>query len=214
MRITKFGHSCLLIEEGKARFLLDPGVYNPTPDVSDLDAILITHEHADHLSLSSLKKVLEKNPSAEIITHEGVGSVLAEEKIPYRIISDRETITVNGVAITSYGVNHEVLHQDIPIIRNTGFLIAKRFFYPGDKLYQPEVPVEILALPITAPWTTIGSIINYATLLAPKIAMPVHDGMLRQDVLVNGPTRALPRKLLEAHGIQFVDMLEGSVWEG
>ena len=63
MKITKFGHCCLLIEEGEAQILTDPGNYNDTPEVENLDAILITHEHSDHFHLDALKAILENDPS-------------------------------------------------------------------------------------------------------------------------------------------------------
>lgn len=215
MKITKFGHSCLLLEEGIARILLDPGEYSDIPRVSGLSAILITHEHRDHISIPKLKTILENNEGGEIITHEGVGELLDTAGIAYRYLGHEEGININGVAIESFGVNHEVIHETVPIVRNTGFLIAKRFFYPGDRLYNPHVPVEILGLPVAAPWATIGYLADYAKEINPKKVIPMHDGMLKQgDILTNGPTRKLLKKILEPLGIEYVDMEEGSVWEG
>jgi len=121
MKITKFGHACLLIEEGKLRILMDPGNFCATPDVADIDVILITHEHDDHCFLASIKTVLEKNPRAEIITHEAVGKKLATIGAPYTPIKDGETIERKGVLISSHGSQHARIHQDIPILANTGF---------------------------------------------------------------------------------------------
>jgi L-ascorbate metabolism protein UlaG (beta-lactamase superfamily) len=49
MRLTHLGHACLLAEVGGARMLFDPGVLSGFDDVRDLDAVLITHQHPDHL---------------------------------------------------------------------------------------------------------------------------------------------------------------------
>lgn len=212
MKITKFGHCCLLIEEGDVRILTDPGNYNETPNISDVDAILITHEHQDHLHLPALREILANNARAEIITHESVGRVLSTENIKFRPIEDTEELAVRGVTITSYGTRHAVIHPDYPCPHNTGFLIGGRLFYPGDNLYNPGVPVDILALPVAAPWLTIMGATEYAKSIHPRVVFPVHDGMLRQDYRL-GPTRRVPQTILNPLGIQYIDMREGSVQE-
>jgi len=212
MNITKFGHCCLLIEEAGARILTDPGNYNETPDVRDLDAILITHEHQDHMHMPALKALLAENPRTIIITHEGVGKLLDAERIPYQPIADGGEISVKNVSIKSFGHEHAYIHKEIAIIQNTGFLIGGRLFYPGDALHNPGVPVEILALPVAAPWLKLSESVDYARAVKPKKVFPVHDGMLRQDHRL-GPTRFVPKTLLEPLGIEYIDMTEGSVAE-
>lgn len=53
MKITKFGHCCLLIEEKGVRLLTDPGTYSDGFEHLKVDAVLITHEHQDHLHIES-----------------------------------------------------------------------------------------------------------------------------------------------------------------
>jgi L-ascorbate metabolism protein UlaG (beta-lactamase superfamily) len=62
MKITKYGHCCLLVEDNGVVILTDPGNYNELPVViPTIDALLITHEHADHCHVESLKKIIEVN---------------------------------------------------------------------------------------------------------------------------------------------------------
>lgn len=217
MRITKVGHSCLGIEEGSLKILLDPGNYNPLPQAESIDVILITHEHDDHCYLPAIQEVLKKNPAAEIITHEAVGKKLETVGLKWTAIADGETLerlpaqAGKGVKIASYGTKHARIHRDIPIVANTGFLIADRLFYPGDSCYEPLISVEILALPVAAPWMRLEECIEYAKTIKPKIAFPVHDGMLKPEA--RGSSRALPEKLLAPHGIKFVDAVEGTLLE-
>ncbi len=52
----------------------------------------------------------------------------------------------------------------------------------------------------------ISDAIEYAKLLKPKVAFPVHDGMLKYL----GPTRAVTAKHLGESGIEFRDAVEGT----
>lgn len=210
MTITKFGHCCLLIEVGGVRILTDPGNYNETPIVTDIDAVLISHEHADHLHVESLGVVLAKNPAARVISHAGVGNMLDEAGIEWESVVDGEELEVKGVKIQSFGSKHACIHHDLPPVQNTGFLIAERLFYPGDAFHSPGKPVEVLALPVAGPWMRLEEAIEYAKVVKPKCVFPVHDGMLRQGIEL-GPTRRIPKALLEPLGITYVDMTEGSV---
>lgn len=209
MNITKFGHCCLLIEVRGVRLLTDPGNYNTTPEVEGIDAILITHEHQDHLHVESLRAVLIKNPEAKIFSHVGVGKILEEAGIVYTLIADGETVAVKGVSIESSGSEHACIHHDLPVVQNTGFYINETLFYPGDSFHDPKKNIAVLALPVAGPWMKLEEAIEYAKVIKPKVVFPVHDGMLRQEHQL-GPTRRIPTMLLEPLGIKYVDMIEGS----
>lgn len=208
MKITKFGHCCLLIEEKDIRILTDPGSWNETPNVENLDVILLSHEHADHIHIESLKTILKSNESAVIYTHIGVKKLLDAENISCILIGDGEEINIKGISIMSFGTKHACIHNDMSIVQNTGFYIANKFFYPGDSFYNPKKDIEILALPVIAPWMKIEEAIEYAKAIKPKIVFPVHDGMLKEDR--RAFTRMIPKNLLEKEGIQFVDIIEGN----
>lgn len=210
MIITKFGHCCLLIETQGVRILTDPGNYNETPMVTGADAVLISHEHQDHCYVESLEIILTKNPRARVITHASVGKILDEAGIVWEPISDGEEKTVKGVGIKSFGTEHACIHHDLPKVQNAGFLIAGKLFYPGDSFHDPEQDIEILALPVAGPWMRLEEAVEYAKAVKPKVVFPAHDGMLRQGIEL-GPTRRIPKMLLEPLGIGYVDMIEGSV---
>ncbi len=192
MRITKFGHSCLLIEEGSARILLDPGKYSTLQNnVENLDAILITHEHQDHCDLDSLQAILAKNPKTHIFTNPGVGQKLVEANVVFDVLGDSQSITVNGVLIEGFGQMHAEIYPTFPRVHNTGYRIAKKFFYGGDSL-DNVVECEVLAYPAVAPWMRVAQTIDYANAIKPKICFPVHDAFLK----ITGPFYLMPEKLL------------------
>ncbi len=208
MKITKYGHCCLRIEEQNLMILTDPGNYNVCPLDGGVDVILITHEHQDHCHLDALQIILAKNPHAEIITHKGVGKLLDEAGIKWTNISSGEVITRKGVNIKSIGSTHACIHHDLASVQNTGFLINEKLFYPGDSFELPLVPVDVLALPVAGPWIKLSEAIEYTKAVQPKKVFPVHDGMLRQEHQL-GPTRRIPLMLFEPAGIEYVDMGEG-----
>ena len=152
MQITKFGHCCLLIEEKNLRLLTDPGNYNATPHTHDIDVVLVTHEHQDHLHVDSLREILVENPGATVYTHAGVGKILEDSAIPYVLINDGDEIEVKGVSIASFGTEHACICHGLPNVQNTGFYIAHKLFYPGDSFHNPHKEIEVLALPVAGPW--------------------------------------------------------------
>ncbi len=201
MKITKFGHCCLLIEDKGVRLLTDPGSYSTVPtELSNIDIILITHEHQDHLHVESLKKVLEKSPKAKIITNKSVAAILEREHILYyKTISDSERDESLGILIEGYGEKHAVIYQELGAVENTGYFLNGRFFYPGDAFYNPKREVEILALPVVGPWCKISEAIDYALEIKPKVCFPVHDGILKIPSLVH----FAPNTVLTPRGIKF-----------
>lgn len=202
----------MLIETKDLRILTDPGAYSVSQnEVKGLDIVLITHEHPDHLHVESLKIVLANNPNAKVVTNSGVGKKLEEIGVEFELLEGRHFKEINGVSLEAYDCKHEEIYEDYGQVQNTGYFIDGRLFYPGDSFYNPEKPVEILALPVAGPWCTIAEAVDYAISVKPKKAFPVHDGMLYKDR--RSITRALPAKLLTEKGIEFVDMNEGDCKE-
>lgn len=210
MKIIKLGHCCLVIEQPGLKIMTDPGNYSDAQnEVTGIEVILITHEHPDHLHLESLKTVLKNNPQAMIFTNQGVGAILKREQIAYQLLAHGQTQTINGVVIAGQGAQHAPIYPTVPAVINTGYFIGGRFFYPGDAFYQPPQPVEILALPVAAPWLKLAEVLDYAKAIKPKVCFPVHDGMLKHL----GPVHTLPAKVLMPQGIRFIDTVSEPEFE-
>lgn len=209
MKVTRFEHSCMLIEEKGVRLLTDLGSWNGQPDVTDLDVVLITHEHPDHFDLGKLKTLLALNPNAQVVTHSGVGALLSEAGIKYQSIEPGDILEIQEISIESYGTEHAIIYGDTSPCRNTGYLIAERLFMPGDALHDvPSKPVEILALPTGGPWMKVAEAIDYAKAVHPKYAFPIHDAMYLEEYRVGGVPRWIGANL-EAAGIAFSNLLPG-----
>ena len=213
MKVTKLGHCCLLIEEKGLRILTDPGGYADLDmvikEAKDIDVILITHEHADHIHVPSLKKLLENNPKAKVFTNKSVGKLVDDEDIKYEIVEDGQKFEVNGILFEAIEGKHEVIYKGYGNVQNTGFFINDKLFYPGDSFKDPEKKVDILALPVAGPWCKISDAVDYALKVKPRVAFPVHDGMLR----IKGGNHGVPSKFLPENGINFVIIEEGKSHE-
>jgi L-ascorbate metabolism protein UlaG (beta-lactamase superfamily) len=206
MTIKKIGHCCLYIEVDGVRILTDPGVYSTGQnDVIGVDFLVITHEHADHYHIDSVKAVLKNNPKITVIANHAVAALLKKENVAATIVADGDTFDMNGVAITGKGTKHAVVYKQIGACENTSYLINKNFFYPGDAFTLPGVPVDILALPVAGPWMKLSEAIEYALAVKPKKAFPVHDAIMKTP----GAMSPMFQKLLEPEGINFVSLNPG-----
>jgi L-ascorbate metabolism protein UlaG (beta-lactamase superfamily) len=110
---------------------------------------------------------------------------------------------LGDVSVSGIGEKHAEIHRSIPLSSNLGYLIDSTLWYPGDAFTNPHRPIDVLALPVSGPWMKIGEAIDYALLIKPRIAFPVHDGTRF------GAAHALPLKILPQHGINFTPLCEG-----
>ena len=203
MQITRFGHSCLLVEDGDARLLLDPGIFSGGfEDLRGLTAVLITHQHADHLDEQRLRPLLAANPDARLYCDEGSAGQL---DLPLDVVHAGDRLDL-GTAVDVVGVQHAVIHPEIPRIPNVGYLVAERFFTPGDALTVPEADVEVLGLPTAAPWLKLSEAVDLLRAVAPRVAFPVHDAVLAQPQIWYGQFAALAPP-----GTQFRPLAPGAV---
>jgi L-ascorbate metabolism protein UlaG (beta-lactamase superfamily) len=178
MRITRFGHSCLLVEDGDARVLLDPGVYSSGFEhLEGLTAVLVTHQHPDHLDVERLRPLLTANPDARL--HLDEGSAGAHADLDAVVVRDGDRLDL-GVPVAVHGTTHAVIHEEIPRIPNVGYLVGGRFFTPGDALTVPDADVEVLGLPTAAPWLKLSEAVGLLRAVAPRLAFPVHDAVLSE----------------------------------
>ncbi len=178
MLITKYGHACLLVEDGVARLLLDPGMFSTGyEELTGLTAVLITHQHADHVDPEKLPALLERNPEAVLHADEGTAARLAERGLPVRAVHDGDVLDL-GTRVRVVGHDHAEIHPDLPGIPNTGYLVAERFLHPGDALTVPDAEVEVLGLPTAAPWLKAAEAVDYLRAVRPRVAVPIHEALL------------------------------------
>lgn len=175
MRITKYNHACLLVEDNGNNTLIDPGAFSE--DVLDvnklpkIDYLLITHEHMDHLSIPLVKQIVATFPDVKIVTTPEIVQQLAKENIQATDTGD-DYIKVESVP-------HE-RNWGFPPPQNILVTLGEKLAHPGDS-HTFSTHAEILALPITAPWGSTTAAVDVALKLKPKVIIPIHDFMLKDE---------------------------------
>ncbi len=178
MRLTKLEHACVRLESDGAALVIDPGVWSGPDALDGADAVLVTHEHVDHLDADRLRALLENSPATRLWTNASVASQFEGFGGQVRAVAHGDTFTAAGFDVHVYGSEHAVVHRDIPVVANTGFAIGGEVFHPGDALTVPEDPVATLLLPGNAPWLKVSEMVDYAREVRPQRAYVIHDGLL------------------------------------
>jgi L-ascorbate metabolism protein UlaG (beta-lactamase superfamily) len=195
--ITKLVHACLLVEANGRRILLDPGSFSWSDErfeasmVEGVDRILITHEHADHVSVDFVKAALERSNDALVETTPALQAILAEQGIE---------------AVAEGTPQFAAPHERIPTgpgPQNVGFHVEGVLSHPGDSHSFVET-TPILAMPFAAPWGSLTAGADRARLVRPRHVIPIHDWFLSEG----GRTfmYRLARLALDQDGIELVEI--------
>jgi len=177
MKLTKYVHACMVLEENGKRLVIDPGGF--TPDFGGTDniaAIVVTHVHQDHYNADHLDAIFAANPEATLYTTQEV--IDQYRKGNSVIAQDGQTATVGPFTLAFTGDLHALVHQSIPRIHNIAVSVNDVFFYPGDSYTIPAATPTILAVPLDAPWMRISESMDYVTRVKPQQAFGTHDALL------------------------------------
>lgn len=175
MRVTKYEHATLRLDQNGQTLLVDPGSFTtPLADLGDLVAIVLTHEHPDHWTPEHLDRILRAAPGTPILAPSAVAR--AAEGYEITVVAPGETRSIGEFTLRFFGGTHEVIHSSIPQIENVGVLVNDQLYYPGDSYAVPEdVAVDTLAAPLGAPWLRIGDAMDYVLAVKPRRAFGTHD---------------------------------------
>jgi L-ascorbate metabolism protein UlaG (beta-lactamase superfamily) len=177
MKLTKYEHACFTVEKDGKSIIVDPGNFTTDLTIPDtIIAIIITHIHGDHFSEAHIADIITKNPSALIIGPQAVTSQLSNYET--RTVHGGDSFALEGFDLDFYGDDHAQIHPSMPIAQNVGVLIEDRVYYPGDSFTIPEKSVDILALPVSAPWLKVQEAIEFMKAIGARLTFPTHDAIL------------------------------------
>jgi len=181
MRLTKFGHACVRLEESGTTVVLDPGALTDPAAARGADAVLITHEHFDHFEPATLRAAAAANPDLVVWAPDSVAAQLSEvDGLAGRVrtAAHGDVLKVGPLDVHVYGEWHAPTHLDP--IHNVGYLVAGRVFHPGDAFTVPQDPVDTLLLPSNAPWLKSLEAIAYAEQVGARQGFSIHDGLVNE----------------------------------
>lgn len=179
MKISRYGHACVLVELADIRILIDPGTFSPDAPfaLTDLDAIVVTHQHVDHVDASRLPTLLAGNPGAVLLADPETASSL--EHGTWTPNADGLSTALGSVTMTGVGSRHAVILPELPRVANVGVLIeaegSPRMFHPGDTYEYAPADIDVLALPLSAPWGKVSETVEFARRVSPSVVLPIHD---------------------------------------
>jgi L-ascorbate metabolism protein UlaG (beta-lactamase superfamily) len=185
VRIRKYGHSCLLLEERGEALLFDPGrseFLDPlaTPDAfAGVSVIAITHWHPDHADPELIRRIAEASGATVLAPPEGEQE-LRKAGVELTVAKPGE-LSLGVFRLQLTDARHApILGAAVP--RNMAYLVNDRLLNVGDS-FDPVLEryrgVAMLVLPIAAPWLTELDAAAFAGRLAPSRVLPVHDGYVK-----------------------------------
>ena len=178
MRLTKYSHACVRLE-GDGVLVIDPGVFSEAEALDGVDAVLITHEHFDHLNVDALTDALARRPAVRIFTHPDVVPKLGDLASVTTAVNSGDDFTAAGFGVRAYGGLHAVIHPDIPRVANLGYAIDETVYHPGDSFDVPaDVRVDTLFVPVSAPWLKTAESVDFIRAVKPRRAYALHDALL------------------------------------
>lgn len=217
MMLTKFTHACVRLERNGRVLVLDPGIFSESATALDgADAVLITHEHADHYDPVALSQALLDAPALTIHAPDGVARDLRSRSPEQsaRIVSATagESFAVAGFAVQCFGGQHALIHPSMPVVANVGYVIDDELYHPGDALMVPHgVSVGTLLVPVHAPWSKVSEVIDFMVSVRAPHAYQIHDGLLNEHGLAF--TESHLARIGGQHGVRFRHLETGETVE-
>jgi L-ascorbate metabolism protein UlaG (beta-lactamase superfamily) len=182
MQLTKYSHSCIRLDEGSASLVIDPGIFSEVAvALVGADAVLITHEHADHLDMPAFLDAARSNSAMRVWAPKPVADSLAELGDRVTAVGAGESFDAAGFAVRTFGGLHALIHPLVGApVANVTYLVNDSVYHPGDSFTVPPVPVETLLIPVHAPWSKVAEVIDFAIAVRAPRAFQIHDALLNE----------------------------------
>jgi L-ascorbate metabolism protein UlaG (beta-lactamase superfamily) len=186
VKLTKHEHACVVFEKEGASFAIDPGSFSPDAAgiIGGAEAILITHEHYDHVHEVAINEALAARPELRVYAPAALAGMFGAHPHQFTAVSAGDELTVAGFTVTVHGQAHALIHPDIPVVPNVGYLVDGAVYHPGDAYFVPGATVETLLLPTSGPWMKLGEAADYVRAVRPRRVVQIHE-MLLSEVGLN-----------------------------
>lgn len=181
--ISSYGHSCIRLERDGHVLVLDPGGFSDPAALVGAGAVLVTHEHVDHVAPDRLVAALASAADLRVWAPRPVVDQLVAAGAPaerLHAVTEGDTFVAEGFTVRAVGHRHATIHPAIPPVANVAYLVDGALLHPGDSFTPPpaDVHVDVLLLPVAAPWLKLSEAADYLQSVAPRVAVPIHDAIL------------------------------------
>lgn len=176
MKITKYTHACVRLEDAGRVLVIDAGEWTEPEAFEGADAILITHEHADHVDS-------ERLASSGIPVFAPDGADLAG--LGATRVTSGQVFEAAGFTVRAVGARHAFIYQGQPDCPNLGYVVNDRLYHPGDALALPDQPIETLCVPAQGSWLKLVDAIDFVRAIDPRRVFAIHDAGLSERGLAS-----------------------------
>lgn len=181
--VSHHGHACVRFERDGRRLVVDPGGFSDPAVLDDADAVLVTHQHPDHVDPARLAAALGDRPALAVHAPAGVVDALVAAGAPadrVHAAADGDAFTAAGFAVRAVAEPHALIHPDVPRPENVAYLVDGAALHPGDSFAPPPagVTVDLLLVPVAGPWMKVAEAVDYVRAVRPRVAAPIHDAVL------------------------------------
>jgi L-ascorbate metabolism protein UlaG (beta-lactamase superfamily) len=193
MQLTFHGHACVSVSLSDAggTLVIDPGTFSDTASaLTGAAAVLITHDHFDHVDVPTVVAFLTSNPDVQVWASGPAASALREGGAPADRVHEAlpgQVLDAAGARVTVGGGDHAVIHPEIPRAKNVTYLVeddGASVFHPGDSFEPPAALPEgglgVLLVPVAAPWLKMREAIDFARSVPAGTVVPIHDVFLSE----------------------------------
>lgn len=180
MKLTKYEHSCMVLEDKDQQLIIDPGTFSPSlPELTKVVGVVVTHQHPDHLSADNLASILQANPEVSLYAPQDVLDELDSLEAKKVVADLKDPLKIGSFWVEFVGGKHAPIYQKSPC-ENVGVIVNETFYYPGDSLDRPSENITTLAVPASAPWLKVSEAMDFIAKIKPTVVFPAHDMLLSE----------------------------------
>ena len=182
MKLTKYTHACVRLEKDGKVLVIDPGIWTEPEALDDADAVLITHEHFDHLNADLLDTLM-----MPVWTNAGAADELRKLGDRVSVVAAGDSFEAAGFSVRVFGTDHAMILPELGVpCRNTAFLVEDAVYHPGDSWTRPNRAVHTNLVPVSAPWHVMAEAVSYVRSVDAEQTIGIHDGLLNERGLQLG----------------------------
>ncbi len=183
MKLEILGHACARLTDRSGALVIDPGTFSSPAALASADAVLVTHEHADHLDVDALLAALAERTHVEVWAPAAVVAALQARGVELQRLHEAvpgTAVSVLGHDVDVVGGVHAAIHADLPRIANVGYVVDGAVLHPGDAFVElpPGAHVHVVLTPVSGPWLKLAEIVDWVRAVQPAVVVPIHDALL------------------------------------